>query len=306
LRVEATHATYRGNLYNADQDTNTPATQSNSYTDYFPTLQGRYDFLENLTGRLTYSTGIARPGFNQITPGASISVSTASVSVGNPQLKPTLGHNFDATLEFYPGDGQIAAIGLFAKQFSNYILQSQHSVSGYNYPGLTGTITTVQTYSNGPAHAYGLEAQYQQQLRFLPQPWDGLGYSGNVTWVNSDAAIHPGIHGLLPATARLTWNAAVFYERGGLNLRVAADYVGQNLFAFGGISSNEFDVYTRHRLTLDCAGSYALNRMLSVYLEAKNLLNTPLEYTEGPNDSRPIQREFYDITLLAGVRLSLN
>jgi hypothetical protein len=33
--------------------------------------------------------------------------------------------------------------------------------------------------------------------------------------------------------------------------------------------------------------------------------NTPLEFTEGPSQSRPIQREFYDITLLAGVRVSL-
>ena len=37
----------------------------------------------------------------------------------------------------------------------------------------------------------------------------------------------------------------------------------------------------------------------------ENLLNTPLEFTEGTSQNRPIQREFYDITLLAGVRVSL-
>ena len=71
VRVESTHATYRGNLYNSDTDINTPATQPNSYTDAFPTLQGRYYFSEKLIGRLTYATGIARPGFDQITPGAT-------------------------------------------------------------------------------------------------------------------------------------------------------------------------------------------------------------------------------------------
>ncbi|MGO8975114.1 MAG: hypothetical protein ACLP0B_15170 [Steroidobacteraceae bacterium] len=40
-----------------------------------------------------------------------------------------------------------------------------------------------------------------------------------------------------------------------------------------------------------------------MYVEAKNLLNTPLEFTEGPSDSRPIQREFYDQTFLAGLRM---
>ncbi len=122
VRVESTHATYRGNLYNSDTDVNTPTTQSNSYTNVFPTVQGRYYFSEDLVGRLTYASGIARPGFDQITPGAAISVTNASVTVGNPALKPTIGQNFDATLEWYPGDGQIAALGLFDKQFSNYIL----------------------------------------------------------------------------------------------------------------------------------------------------------------------------------------
>jgi TonB-dependent receptor len=304
VRVESTHATYGGNLYDSDADTNTPSTERNSYTNYFPTLQGRYDFLDTLVGRLTYSTGIARPGFEQITPGASISVTNATVTVGNPALKPTLGQNFDATLEYYPGDGQIAALGLFYKQFRDYILLSEQYVSGYNYPGLTGVITQVQSYSNGPAHAEGIEGQYQQQLKFLPAPFDGFGYSANFTLVDSRAEIHPGIYGLLPSTSKVTWNAAVFYERAPFELRVAADYVGQNLFAFGSTMGDATDVYSRHRLTLDLGSSYTIAREVKVYFDAKNLLNTPLEFTEGTSDSRPIQREFYDITLLAGVRLS--
>jgi TonB-dependent receptor len=305
VRVESTHATYGGNLYNSDADTNTPSTERNSYTNFFPTLQGRYDFLDNLVGRLTYSTGIARPGFQQITPGASVSVTNATVSVGNPALKPTLGQNFDATLEYYPGDGQIAAFGLFYKQFRDYILLSQQYVSGYNYPGLTGTITQVQSFSNGPAHAEGVEGQYQQQLKFLPAPFDGFGYSANFTLVDSRAQIHPGVYGLLPSTSKVTWNAAVFYERSPFEVRVAADYVGQDLFAFGSTTGNSStDTFSRHRLTLDVGSSYAIAHEVKVYFDAKNLLNTPLEFTEGTSDSRPIQREFYDITLLAGVRLS--
>jgi TonB-dependent receptor len=306
VRVESTHATYRGNLYDSDTDINTPSSQTSSYTNAFPTLQARYDFLDNLTGRLTYSTGIARPGFDQITPGATISVSNGTVSVGNPRLKPTLGQNFDATLEFYPGDGQIAAVGLFDKEFKDYILQTQQIVQGYNFPGLTSTSTTVQTFTNGPAHARGIEAQYQQQLKWLPAPLDGLGYSANVTYVDSEAQIHPGITGLLPSTSRLTWNTALFYEKAGLTLRLAADYVGQNLFAFGGIVGDQFDVYSRQRLTMDFGSSYEFLPNMSFYFNAKNLLNTPLEFTEGPSDFRPIQREFYDITLLAGVRMSFH
>jgi TonB-dependent receptor len=305
LRVEATHATYGGNLYASDTDVNTPTSVRTSYTNYFPTLQGRYDVLDNLIARATYSSGIARPGFDQIDPGATVSVINASVTVGNPALKPTIGQNFDLTLECYPGDGQIAAAGLFYKDFKNYILLSQAILPGYPFPGLTNTITTVQSYSNGPAHAGGFEAQYQQQLTFLPAPYDGFGYSGNVTLVDSRAQIHPGIYGLMPSTSKVTWNAAIFYERSPIEIRLAADYVGQNLFSFGGVVGNSQDDYSSARLTMDLGSSYAITNHVKFYFDAKNLLNTPLEFTEGTSQNRPIQREFYDITLLAGVRVNL-
>jgi TonB-dependent receptor len=305
LRVESTHARYGGNLYNADTDTNTPTAVSTSYTNYFPTLQGRYDILDNLIARATYSSGIARPGFDQIDPGATISVTSTSVSVGNPSLKPTIGQNFDLTLEYYPGEGQIASAGLFYKQFKNYILQSLQYVDSYPFPGLNNRITAVTTYSNGPAHADGFEAQYQQQLVFLPAPLNGFGYSGNITLVDSRSQIHPDIFGPLPSTSKRTWNAAIFYERSPLEIRLAADYVGQNLFAFGGVLGNTTDDYSSARLTLDLGSSYTILRQVKLYFDAKNLLNTPLEFTEGPSQSRPIQREFYDITLMAGVRVSL-
>ena len=308
VRVESTHATYRGNLYNNDLDANTPGAVSNSYTNAFPTLQGRYDFSDRLVARLTYASGVARPGFDQITPGASISTVNRTVTVGNPALRPTIGQNLDATLEWYPGHGQIAAVGLFGKTFSNYILQTERRVASYPFPGL-GPGTTpivVDSYVNGPAHAYGAEAQYQQQLLFLPPPWDGLGFSLNGTAVDSRAQIHPGIYGLMPSTSRYTWNAAVFYERGPLELRLAADYVGQNLFAFGSVTSNVTDVYSSARLTMDFGASCAVSRSVRLYLEGKNLLNTPLEFTEGPSSYRPIQREFYDITVLAGIRAAFN
>jgi TonB-dependent receptor len=305
VRVENTKATYRGNIYDSDDDTNTASQVSSSYTNVFPTLQLRYQFLPELLSRLAFSTAIARPGFGQITPGANVSVSGASVTIGNPKLKPTTGDSLDLTLGYYPGHGQIAQVDLFGKKFDNFILLSQQSLPGYNFPGLVGVPTIVDSYSNGPAHAYGVEAQFQQQFLWLPAPLNGFGVNANATIVHSEAEIHPGIRGPLPSTAALTWNLALFYQRSPLQLRVAADYVGQNLFGYGPDLTNAFDDYSSPRLTLDFGSSYAITHSVQLYFDAKNLLNTPLKFTEGTSESRPIQREFYDVTLLAGVRASL-
>ena len=306
VRVEKTTAAYRGNAFNADDDTDTPTRAASSYTNVFPTLQLRYQLVPDLVGRLAYSTAIARPGFNQITPGANVSVSGASVTVGNPNLRPTTGQSLDLTFGYYPGHGRIAEVDLFGKKFENFILLSQQLVPSYNFPGLVGVPTVVDSFSNGPAHAYGVEVQVQQQFLSLPAPLDGLGFGTNVTVVHSEARIHPGIRGPLPSTAELTSNAALFYERDPIEVRVAADYVGQNLFGFGPDLTNAFDVYSSPRLTLDVGSSYAISHSVQIYFDAKNLLNTPLKFTEGTSESRPIQREFYDMTLLAGIRASFD
>lgn len=313
LRVESTDAWYTGNLYNPGSATvpesNIASTVKNSYTNYFPSLQGRYDFLNDLVGRLIYSTGIARPGFQQINPAYSYSTPITSVGqtvqVGNPTLKPTTEQGFDATLEYYPGDGQIAAVGAFYKDFHNYILLSQQFISDFSYPGGVVGPATLQTWSNGPGHVEGIEAQWEQKLLFLPAPLDGLGFNLNGTLVHSWAQFHPGISSLLPSTSKVTWNAEVFYERGPVEVRVAADYVGLNLFAYGSYLGNALDDYSQPRLTLDAGASYAVTDYLQLYAQAKNLLNTPLEFTEGTSTERPIQREFYDVTYFAGVRLKL-
>jgi TonB-dependent receptor len=305
LRVEKTDATYRAFGFTTDINGNTSnlglQARSNSYTNYFPTVQGRFSFTDQLIGRLTYSTGIARPGFDQITASTIIVADSggASVTIGNPNLKPTTGNNIDMTLEYYPAAGAVASLGIFAKEFSDYILPTV--VNETNYPGVNG-IAQVSTFSNGSAHAYGAEGAFVDQFQFLPQPLDGLGVSANVTVVDSQAEIHPGVFGLLPSTSKLTWNAAAFYEKGPIEARIAAGFVGQNLFGFGSTGDSSTDIYSRHRLTLDFGTSYKIANLGSIYFEAKNLLNTPLEFTEGPSDSRPIQREFYDLTLLAGLR----
>jgi outer membrane receptor protein involved in Fe transport len=106
----------------------------------------------------------------------------------------------------------------------------------------------------------------------------------------------------MPGTSNWTFNAAAFYEAYNVQLRLAYQYVGATLFGIG--SSRATDIFQDARGTLDLTTRYQINPRLAVYFNAKNLLNTPLRFYEGaPN--RPIQREFYDITLEAGVKLHL-
>ena len=62
------------------------------------------------------------------------------------------------------------------------------------------------------------------------------------------------------------------------------------------------DTIQDSRLTLDFTSSYDVTQNLTVYFNAKNPLNTPLRFYLATPDV-PIQREFYDATLEAGVKI---
>ncbi len=307
VRVEATDASYGG--YIQTTSATTFQVRNNDYINAFPTVQLRYDFTPRIVLRATYSTGIARPGFNQNTTAASVDLTQdpAIISRGNPDLKPTFG-------EDYLPNGGILQLALFDKEFSNYIVpRIQNGVSD---PLAPGQLADVTTYLNIPsAYARGIQAAYHQQFVWLPDPFNGFGIEGNVTAVDSHileytaaqvaatpfATANPANqYGSLPGTSSLTWNLAGFYEAHGLTTRIAAEYVSHSLFGLGGVK--QLDTIQDDRLTLDFTSAYQITHNLAVYFNAKNLTNEPLRYYEG-SPNRPLQREFYDPTYEAGVKL---
>ncbi len=296
VRVENTDGTYRGTSV-TNGSVFTPSSRKSNYTNFFPTVQLRYDLSDKLVARATYSTGIGRPGFLQLLSGAVVDVGNQAVSVGNPNLKPTTENAFDAQLEYYLPNLGILSFGAFDKEFNNYIINGV--TLDNNYPGITGR-TTITTYVNTKSsYARGIEAQYNQKFSFLPAPFDGLGALGNVTYVWSRFAIRPGEKSRLPGTSPLTYNLGLFYEAHKAQLRLSLSHVDAAIFGVGGGAG--FDTFEDQRTQLDLTSSYQLTRIMAVYFNARNLNNSPLRYYEGlPN--RTTQREFYEQSYEAGFR----
>lgn len=308
LRAELTRAQFNGNAVSTQVDAfnnTTYPTQrisaDSKYTNYFPSLQARYTFAPSLIGRAIYSSTISRPGFNQTSAAMNINPGGDFVSQGNPGLKPTTANNIDLSIEHYLAQGGIASFGVFNKALSNYIVSKVSTQSFPNnglFAGFTGP-AKVFTYDNvSSARVFGYELNYEQRYRSLPGLLSGLGTSFNWTWVHSRLEIRPGEFAALPSTSKNTGNAALFYERNGLDMRLAGYYVSRNLFGVG--SSAATDIYSEPRFSLDFGASYALQSNVAIYLNVKNLTNTAMKFTEG-TDNRPIQRETYGKTIQVGL-----
>ena len=306
-RVESTKATYSASAKGVDASGNpfvSPIQASRSYSNFFPGVQARYEIEPTLIARAAYSTTIARPGFNQVTPSLVINPSANLVTQGNPDLKPITSNAFDFSIEQYLPQAGILSFGVFDKEFKNYIVNSQTSQTFPNnglFAGFVGVAHVVSFSNTDQAYARGVEFSYDQKLRSVPESLDGLGLGLNYTYVDSNFAIRPGEKSTLPSTSKHTVNASVYYENHGWNLRLGAYYLSRNLWAVGGDANT--DVFSEPRLSVDFGSSYEVNKQVSVYFNAKNLSNTPLTFAEGQSQ-RVIQREFYRQTYQVGANLS--
>jgi TonB-dependent receptor len=303
VRVEATNAKYA--FYDADTNgDNTVYTRvRHAYVDVFPTVQLRYEFSDDLVARATYSSGIGRPGFNQVAQPTSVNTDTNTINIGNPNLKPVTGNNFDLDVEYYLNDGGIVELGAFDKEFQNYNYSTKVSISGD--PRLDPSMPEFAISSGNldSSYARGVEAAYQQKFTFLPKPFDGFGLESNVSYVASSGALRTGEAGhALPGTSPVTMNVSLFYEAYGLDLRLSSQYMAHSLYQVGGNRAQ--DVFEDSRFTLDWTSSYELCDSATVYFNVKNITNSPLRIFMG-SPNWPIQREFYDQTFESGVRLKL-
>ena len=308
VRVERTKDTLRANQVPFDANSNpipdangnatyTPVRADNSYTNAFPGIQARYEIQPTLIGRATWSSTIARPGFNQSDASRTIDLGSGFLTEGNPKLKPATANSFDLSIEKYLPSAGILSVGVFDKQIKNYIVNDN---LGTVLDPTSGVLLKHNTYSNAAgSFARGVEFNWEQRFTQLPGLLSGLGAGANYTFVDSRFQIRPGEFSQLPSTSKNTWNATVFYEQYGLTVRLAAYSVSADLFAIGGDRTS--DVYNAKRTSMDFGSSYALSEQLSIYFNVKNLLNTPHAFWEGTSN-RPIQREFYGQDYLFGLR----
>lgn len=279
-----------------------PVSAHANYTNAFPSLQLRYAIQPDLIARATYSSTIARPGFNQSNVSLSVDLGSGIVSQGNPNLKPAIANSFDLSVEKYlPGAGIISA-GLFYKDISNYIVPSV--LLNQTIPSLPfffhGGNLQLLTFSNAKSsYARGAELNFDRKFTELPGLFSGLGFSTNFTFVDSRFEIRPGEFSQLPSTSKYTYNGALYYEHGPVNMRLSVYSTSADLFGIGGDKTS--DVFNAIRTSMDFGGSYEVREHLVVYFNAKNLLNTPHRFYLGTPD-RPIQREFYQQTYQVGFR----
>ncbi|AKC87592.1 TonB-dependent receptor [Pseudoxanthomonas suwonensis] len=245
-----------------------PISAKNSYTDVLPSVNVRWEPVDDLIVRFAASKAIARPDFGDmqayqvlsastrpgVTPpddGSALPVTDLDLtgsSYDNPYLEPMKANQYDLSLEWYfdPDHGGMAWINLFHKDIKDYFRRQSQLVPFPGADGNTYDYLITRPVNIGTARITGAELGWNQFFTFLPGPFDGLGMSANYTYIDSSTNVpdDPDVipmdtdgtpMGDLPADglSEHAYNVAVFYEKGPWQLRLAYNWRSEYLLAVG-------------------------------------------------------------------------
>lgn len=253
------------------RDKVTLAAKENSYTDVLPSINFKLNITDELIYRFSAAEVVSRPKLADLKIYSSAGnprESLSQITMGNPNLKPERANQYDMTLEWYFADSSSASAGVFYKDIKTYITDYSGAlnIDGNNY--------YVNTPINGDgAKIQGFEVAYSQSLdELLPEPFNGLGFQLNYTYVDSSYEDEELKKSGLPfkGMSENSYNAVVYYENYGFQARLAYNWRSEFLVnpkAWGGPS------WVSDYGQLDASMSYEINKTLIVFAEASNLMN---------------------------------
>lgn len=103
--------------FQVDQSaTDTAFAKDASYDHLLPSLDFSIDMSEDVKGRVSFSTTIARPNYSLMRADTSVGdYKTYQANSGNPGLLPLESKNFDASVEWYYADSSYVSLGVYRK-----------------------------------------------------------------------------------------------------------------------------------------------------------------------------------------------
>jgi len=290
-----------------------PRIVDNKYRDWLPAFNITATLPKDLLVRFSAGKTLSRAEYVDLSPSASVNLTSQSVSVGNPTLAPIRANTFDVQAEWYYAKNAMISLGAFHKDIKTFIQRTSELIP-YSELGLSNsyltaagcsitggtpacgvqpdTPVTVSRMVNTPGGPLdGLEFNWQLPFTFLPGAWSNFGALANYTHVKSKITYITRVDNpKTPANELLTeeanfiglspdaYNLTVYYEDRKFSARVSAahrsGFIRDVLRNVNGSDHSFADPST----TVGLSVSYNVTPNLRLSFEGQNLTDEALRY----------------------------
>jgi iron complex outermembrane receptor protein len=265
----------------------------NTYKDWLPSANLKWDVTDDVVLRLAASQTLTRPDFSALAGSVSL-LPPATVdgigsgTGGNPNLKPIISTNLDATLEWYYAERALFSVGAFSMDIDNYVslarVRQQYLTIDALHPApgvMVNYDVTIPV--NSSAEVHGVELAWEQPFG------EYFGAFANYTWAEGDTDDGQPMLG----TSEDTYNVGVYFENDMFNARVSYNYRSEFFSGLDRASAfwqDEVD-------NVSASFGYTINDNFSVTLDAMNLNNPKIKYyaesKERPRSIYENGRQYY-------------
>jgi len=247
---------------------------SNDYKDWLPSANFKWDMSDSVVLRLAASQTMTRPDFSALAGSVSL-LPPATVdgigsgTGGNPDLKPIISTNLDATLEWYYAERALLSVGAFSMDIDNYVsltrVRQQYLTIDNLHPApgvMVNYDVTIPV--NTHAEVNGFEIAWQQPIG------DNFGVFANYTYAEGDTDDGQPMLG----TSKNTYNVGGYFENDMFNARINYTYRSEFFSGLDRASAfwqDEID-------SVSASFGYKINENFQLTLDAMNLNNPKTKY----------------------------
>ncbi|WP_444918274.1 TonB-dependent receptor [Microbulbifer sp. JMSA003] len=250
------------------------------YDNFFPSINYKFDYNDNVVLRAAYSESLSRPSFGYLNPSpAKIEYDDGELEVeaGNPELDPYESRNIDLSAEYYADDLGMFSVGLFHKSIDNFIVMSEVS-SNTDFTRFVGNLAVDdaevwQPINGDNARISGAELAWTQGFE------NGFLLRANATFTDSEADL--GLNSSdrsdkisMPSQADFVGNFIVGYEHGAFSMRLSAAFRSERLLEVD-LENESNDRYEEDHLQLDLSARYRFDNGLQLTFTGVNLTDEP-------------------------------
>jgi len=145
--------------------------------DVFPSVNLTCSITDDMSIRLGYSETVSRPEFHELAPFEFTDVRGGRTFKGNPNLRVTEIKNYDFRWEWFFGKGDLLAVSVFYKDFTDAIEKT-----------LMPAIELRSSFTNAKdAYLFGVEFELRRNLGFITPFLRHFNLIGNYIYSDSEA-----------------------------------------------------------------------------------------------------------------------
>lgn len=283
-----------------DFDINNPSTFTvkNDYAYFLPSLNIAVDLTDDVIFRMAYGKSMSRPNMRAATPASSRedtisgdgSLEEIEIELPGSGVDPFTANSYDMSLEWYNRSGSAITFALFRKDVNNFFQEegicdnatlNQYGINAIQRGDscLLASDETVEINASqlrntdAKISVQGYELSIQQNLNFLPYPWDGFGGVFNYSNTSQDAPLEAKI----PGISDDTFNIIGYYEQDLFGIRFAYNYRSDYELESVGTFNGEGNKNVKAAGRIDMSIYVNVTEDLSVSLKGYNLTETLYE-----------------------------